>query len=162
MRAAVYLVLITLTACLGSEYEHEPNGRAVPAGPQACRQSSDCPDADDACHLDGLSKVLTVPLQGTVEALGHCAPVVNRARFTSAIAGAACTADNECASEEGGRCIKPSHTGIFPGGYCTGNCTRDADCGEDALCASALLSVPLAAGRCLKRCESESSTRPGA
>src|SRR6185312_7674186 len=82
-------------------------------------------------------------------------------------AGKTCESDKECAT---GICLK-SIPGSFgsaaldaPGGYCSGSCTTNTECGEGGACSGAIPSfagTTPTPGRCLKGCESADDCREG-
>jgi len=87
-------------------------------------------------------------------AAGACQVAPATDKVSGAAVGNACSADAEC---DGGRCAMSDTTGAaFPGGYCTGRCLTDADCGERALCdpgaAGALGLGSVNAGTCYRSC----------
>lgn len=67
------------------------------------------------------------------------------------IVGSACDDDTPCGD---GRCLFSERiTGTpFPGGYCTGRCRDDAECGAEGYCSPGFRG---ALGSCLKRCEDD-------
>jgi hypothetical protein len=81
-----------------------------------------------------------------------CQPLPETDRLTGLIAGAACAGDVDCA---GGMCktaINLFGGAEFPGGYCSGRCLSDEDCGEQAGCFPGLLG---AAGSCYRSCDAD-------
>ena len=82
-------------------------------------------------------------------------------------AGKTCETDGDCAT---GMCLK-SIPGSFgspamdaPGGYCSGSCTTNADCGEGGACSGAIPSFAGSAatpGSCLKDCKTAEDCRQG-
>ncbi len=74
-----------------------------------------------------------------------CQPKQTPVSFTTEV-GIACTADTSC---NGGRCRTSEN---FPGGYCSGNCDANTDCGTDGVC---LLNVYGSGGDCFEGCTTD-------
>ena len=97
--------------------------------------------------------------------------------LTANTAGKACAADDDCGT---GTCKKQlTFPGLLgptsqpaPGGYCSFSCKLNADCGAGGVCVGANATAgfgfgnaggatQMAAGQCLKRCDSSSQCREG-
>jgi hypothetical protein len=65
--------------------------------------------------------------------------------------GSACAADGDCSL---GRCMlsEPITKTVFTGGYCTGRCATNAECGAHGLCASGFRGTP---GSCYLACDGD-------
>ena len=124
-----------------------------------CEASSQCREGYRCADSNGTA--VENPNAGAAAsstASGYCQVAPETDAISGAAVGGTCSADDECA---GGRCATMDTTGAaFPGGYCTGRCLKDADCGERAFCdlgaAGALGFGNLAAGTCYRRCEGDS------
>jgi len=102
-----------------------------------------------------------VPLGGAADGGGHdadavvtgtCEPVPKTDKLADGVVGSACKGDGDC---PGGRCgmTEPITGTPFPGGYCTGDCLVDADCGVRGYCSPGFLgAVP---GTCSLRCAND-------
>jgi hypothetical protein len=80
-----------------------------------------------------------------------CQPAPPTDKLTGDTAGAMCSADDDCA---GGRCMTMGAglgAAAYPGGYCTGSCLQNSDCG-DGICGGAALG---GTGVCYRGCESD-------
>lgn len=85
-------------------------------------------------------------------------PVASPGRLPDGIVGSACSSASECGN---GSCMQtiPVVNLAYPGGYCTGRCSRDADCGEHGVCVPGLLG---SAGSCYLGCdETQGCARDG-
>lgn len=73
-------------------------------------------------------------------------------RLSDGVVGASCAVDADCGT---GQCIlRESITGtVYPGGYCTGRCVTDSECGVRGLCVPGLLNR---IGSCALRCDADS------
>jgi hypothetical protein len=80
-------------------------------------------------------------------------------------AGMACSEDDECGGVEGSCASQlpgPGPTGVLnpvgaPGGYCSGSCIEQADCGAAGFC----VRDGRRSGRCFRACAGESDCRQG-
>jgi hypothetical protein len=70
-------------------------------------------------------------------------------KLADGIVGTACSGDSDCGS---GTCMQtiPIVNTAYPGGYCTGSCYSDDQCGANAVCAPGILGR---AGSCYLRCD---------
>ena len=91
------------------------------------------------------------------------------AKLSSQVAGKACDQASDCAGERVECAEKVGGITTFglslndsttPGGYCTGDCLSDADCGEGGACTGALAEL-FAVGECQSVCTSDSDCREG-
>jgi hypothetical protein len=94
-----------------------------------------------------------------------CAPIPTTAKLEEGIVGKECAAATEC--KAGGECLTVSAASgplpipgpAYQGGFCTGDCLVDADCGSHGRC---LLSPgSQAAGTCQLACAGDSNCRAG-
>lgn len=81
-----------------------------------------------------------------------CEPTPKTDKLADGVVGSACNVDGDCA---GGRCglSEPITSTPFPGGYCTGDCLEDADCGARGYCVPGFLGA--AVGSCSLRCSND-------
>ncbi|MET0391460.1 MAG: hypothetical protein ABW321_36130, partial [Polyangiales bacterium] len=90
--------------------------------------------------------------------LSSCRPKRQVGQLADDQAGRACTSDAAC---EGGRCETTNLLGgPYPGGYCSGRCYEDAQCGSGGVCLWPRGSTD--PGACLQACAADGDcTRPG-
>jgi hypothetical protein len=83
-----------------------------------------------------------------------CVPIPATDHPADGVVGQACKADGDC---EGGRCLTTQWESAggeaLPGGYCSGRCLEDAQCGAGAFCGHGLPG-PLT-GNCQRSCKSD-------
>ena len=103
---------------------------------RAARGAEMAPDASDA---DAGAR-RTSPRTGSARPAGSLA---------DGIVGSACTSAADCGS---GSCMQtiPIVNTTYPGGYCTGQCSRDDECGAEGVCVPGLLGR---SGSCYLRCD---------
>lgn len=117
-----------------------------------CREGYRCADANGtAVNSSGAGAAPG----GTAAGACQVAPATDK--INGAAVGGACSADGDCG---GGRCSTMDMTGsAYPGGYCSGRCLTDADCGERALCdlgaAGAFGLGSANAGTCYRSCTAD-------
>jgi hypothetical protein len=108
---------------------------------KACSEDDDCKRANYECA--SLNGPLVDPSSGEDVAVPQtCQPLRTPVKFTTEV-GQACSDDTDC---NGGTCRVGNS---FPGGYCSGSCNVDADCGAEGLC---LLRLYGAGGSCYEAC----------
>ncbi|MET0385144.1 MAG: hypothetical protein ABW321_04255 [Polyangiales bacterium] len=107
-------------------------------GPDDCREGYRC--------LDTLSGQT---LTGESGASGTCQVAPETTRLTGSVVGNACASAEDCS---GGDCLTSEFGVTYPGGFCTGSCLGDGDCGDDAKCDPGALGAP---GRCYRVCEAD-------
>src|SRR5205085_5880830 len=78
-----------------------------------------------------------------------CQPAPATDNLTDGVVGSSCAGDEDCA---GGRCLTTTNTASYPGGYCSGRCLADADCGSKGSCTPGLVG---GAGTCYLKCASD-------
>jgi hypothetical protein len=82
---------------------------------------------------------------------GSCQIAPATDKLSGEVVGSACTEDAACS---GGRCLTTAAGGMttYPGGYCTGRCLTDTDCGAGATCAPGLGG---GTGTCYRGCATD-------
>jgi hypothetical protein len=78
-----------------------------------------------------------------------CQPKPETDKLPDGVVGSACSADSDCTP---GSCAQMLGLTRYPGGYCTGRCLEDADCGSSGICNAGL---PGSSGSCSKICGSD-------
>lgn len=103
---------------------------------EACSQRSDCQGnaAGWGCGMVG----------------GKAACVPKGLPLTAGIVGKACTMASQATDCLSGSCRTQAYGTTYPGGYCVGSCSSDADCGGDGVCISSTT--------CLLRCNAATPT----
>lgn len=84
-----------------------------------------------------------------------CEPIPETQKLADGVVGKPCEKHADCGD---GRCQRAGGMLTYPGGYCSGACLADADCGANGVC-----TPPAAggAGTCSLRCEVDSDCREG-
>jgi hypothetical protein len=84
----------------------------------------------------------------TTRSTCRVAPATDKLSGTTV--GSMCSGDTDCS---GGMCLtRDALTMNYPGGYCTGRCLTDADCGDVGACT---LALPGMAGNCVRKCDTD-------
>jgi hypothetical protein len=114
----------------------------------SCGIDSDCREGYRCVNA------LSVPLTATGGLGGNsgtCAPVPPTDMLEDGVVGKTCSDAPDCA---GGTCVTRDELTMteFPGGYCSGRCLSDAECGSDGVCAG---SIAGAVGGCYLECEDD-------
>ncbi|HEX4353109.1 MAG TPA: hypothetical protein VHZ95_09350, partial [Polyangiales bacterium] len=79
-----------------------------------------------------------------------CQPAPVTDKLTGSTVGSMCTADTDCGA---GRCAANNGLGTtYPGGYCTGRCLQDSDCGDVGSCTPGFAGM---VGTCYRKCSSD-------
>ena len=89
---------------------------------------------------------------GTANAVTKtCEPTPDTDKLADGIVGSACSGDANCG---GGQCLLSENitSTTYPGGYCTGRCVDDSDCGARGLCTPGFLG---SIGSCALRCDND-------
>jgi hypothetical protein len=104
--------------------------------------------------VDGGMSDVTGGLLGS----GTCQPTPATDQLDEGVVGAACEGDEQCGD---GRCLRMNtQQTVYPGGYCSGRCLEDAECGPGGVCQPSLAGG--AVGTCYLSCGSdEDCTRDG-
>jgi hypothetical protein len=112
----------------------------------ACKAAFDCRAGYACTPLIPLSIAVD---GGTVT--GTCQPIPMADRLADGVVGSACMTNSDCG---GGSCVltEPITGTTYPGGYCSGRCTTDADCGARGLCTPSALG---GIGSCSLRCDTD-------
>jgi hypothetical protein len=87
---------------------------------------------------------------GMMSTSGTCQVAPPTDQLANGVVGNMCAADPDC---EGGRCTTTSGTTRFPGGYCSGRCLLDSNCGSSGFCSP---GTGGATGTCYRSCGSDS------
>lgn len=136
----------TLTGTLATNPDLNGKGQCL----AACDVSSQCRQGYHCVDLFGQS--LSGEASGEVGkmAAGSCQVAPATDHLTASVAGAACSADDECA---GGRCItQDGFASSYPGGYCSGQCLEQSDCGDHGQCVQ---DLGRGVGTCYLACASD-------
>ncbi|MEY4580461.1 MAG: hypothetical protein RL701_5164 [Pseudomonadota bacterium] len=110
----------------------------------SCNANTSCRDGYRCMDVGGQA----IGAQST--ASGSCQIKPPTDTIAGKIAGSSCESNADCG---GGRCSMNELNTDLPGGYCTGRCLADSDCGDQAVCAAAFAG---ATGICFRSCESDS------
>ena len=139
-------------ACIG--------GLGAMGGPATGQCMSQCLNDDDCRDGYVCGGGFSV---GGISIPNTCSPKPHTDQLDDGVAGAMCGSDNDC---KGGKCLtsRPGFLGnggtMLPGGYCSGDCLKDADCGGGGVCL--LPAFGMGAGSCYESCTSDSDcTRDG-
>jgi Cys-rich repeat protein len=116
-----------------------------------CESMTDCRDGYQ-CSGGLMGAGVTLP--------DTCRPAPETDQLDDNVAGNMCAADTDCS---GGMCLTSRMMGFgtveLPGGYCSGRCIEDADCGAGGVCLPPLLG---GAGSCYQACTDDAQcTRDG-
>lgn len=84
-----------------------------------------------------------------------CEPIPETQKLADGVVGTPCEKHSDCGT---GRCQRGGEMLMFPGGYCTGACLADEDCGANGFCAPPAAG---GAGTCSLRCEGDGDCREG-
>jgi hypothetical protein len=117
---------------------------------QACGSDADCPRDHYRC----------TPLGDGVRVVRACYP--REDDLPAGVAGRACQADADCANAlcKSGitlSTLPPEQIVPAPGGYCSGPCLFDEDCGAGAQC----ISGGVSGGQCMSNCNDQTPCRAG-
>jgi hypothetical protein len=121
-----------------------------------CTQSSDCRTGYRCVNALGLPVTPTTFDAGVPSGLlgaSTCQPAPETDKLEDGVVGSMCAADGDCGD---GRCLRMSNAASYPGGYCSGRCLQDADCGATGSCTAGLAG---GAGSCFLRCASDSDCK---
>jgi hypothetical protein len=130
-------------ACVGSA----PGGRGHCA--QSCASATDCRNGYRC--ITALGAVLAADGGTSPISTGACQPVPQTDKLADGVVGMACTAASDCGSGSCMQTIAIVNTS-YPGGYCTGRCFGDTDCGATGVCVPGLLG---SIGSCYLRCDDQ-------
>jgi hypothetical protein len=86
---------------------------------------------------------------GMMSTAGTCQVAPATDQLGNGVVGSMCGADTDC---EGGRCSTMSGATRFPGGYCSGRCLSDSNCGSTGWCSP---GTGGGTGTCYRQCESD-------
>jgi hypothetical protein len=90
---------------------------------QSCKTNADCTRPEYNCAPGATRQGATAP--------STCLPTPKTVQLADGIVGKACTANTECGA---GTCETMMGQRTVPGGYCTGACTQDSQCGANGIC----------------------------
>ena len=85
-------------------------------------------------------------------------PPTERRGLADGIVGKPCSANSDCGSGTCQKMLSVVNT-VYPGGYCSGACRTNDECGARGVCASAAL--PGRTGSCYLGCEDDAACRDG-
>jgi hypothetical protein len=132
---------------------------------KTCMQDSDCRTGYRCAGLplagvDSGSAMSASPLM--LPSTPGCVPIPMTAMLSPGTAGKPCSMDSDCST--GGTCLTTSGGGFgpgtsYPGGYCSGNCLKDGDCGGGGGCVLPVLGQ--GAGTCYQKCTADTDCRSG-
>ncbi len=167
-------------ACVGMIPDNPLTGAMPGSCQKACEDDDDCRAAEGYVCNDNS---ITIPDGGIPGDAGFpgggggggmglppqpstCLPKPATDQLDDGIVGKACTeGDATCT---GGSCLTMLGGGMggapttFPGGYCSGMCLEDTDCGNTGVCVGAFQFGPISnPGNCLLKCASSSECRDG-
>lgn len=127
---------------------------------KSCTDSTECRDGYRC--VNGLGMPVTagaadagVAMNPGAGLLGAntCQPLPATDKLADGIVGSMCGADEDCGD---GRCLTTSTAATYPGGYCTGSCLADSDCGAKGSCTPGLVG---GAGTCYLSCGSDADCK---
>jgi hypothetical protein len=113
-----------------------------------CDSSSQCRDGYRCLDSSSGRAMESGNAEPTDNATGSCQVAPETNKVEPGVVGIACTSEADCS---GGWCMANSQLTQFPGGYCTGSCLADSDCGEGAECSEGLGGP----GTCYRTCEAD-------
>lgn len=113
--------------CIGATADAKGQCLGRCDGNNHCREGYRCLD------LSGAPLPQTAPSDTPSNSgVGTCRVAPETDKLSSGVAGAMCSSDSDCS---GGRCdTDDAFMMSYPGGYCSGRCLTDADCGEGGAC----------------------------
>lgn len=119
----------------------------------ACTQSTDCRNGYRCVNALGLpvtAMTMNAGIPANLLGTNTCQPAPETDKLADGEVGRMCAADVDCGD---GRCMRMNAGTTYPGGYCTGRCLQDADCGANGSCMAGLAG---GAGTCFLRCSGDS------
>jgi hypothetical protein len=125
---------------------------------KSCSAASDCREGYRCVNALGMPVAGGAGMQdptGGLLGASACEPIPATTQLADGIVGAPCTGAADCGA---GRCQTGNEMMMYPGGYCTGACLQDSDCGANGSC-----TLPLTggAGTCYRGCQSDKDCREG-
>lgn len=127
---------------------------------KGCNSAADCRDGYRCVNGLGMAATASQTPDPTAGLLGPnaCQPVPATTQLTDGVTGKTCEEDKDCGQ---GHCLKTEGMMTYPGGYCSGSCLRDADCGVGGTCT--LPAIGDGAGSCYLTCQThgDSDCREG-
>jgi hypothetical protein len=123
---------------------------------KGCGMDADCREGYRCVTALGMSVTSGAqdPTGGLLGASG-CEPIPETQKLADGVVGTPCDKHSDCGD---GRCQRGGAMGEYPGGYCTGACLVDADCGASGVCTP---PTAAGAGSCSLRCEQDTDCRDG-
>jgi hypothetical protein len=113
-----------------------------------CEASRDCREGYHCVDASGVIVDATMNMGPTA---GSCQVTPETDKLSGQTAGAMCAMNGDCGS---GMCVTTDALGTtYPGGYCSGRCSTDADCGEQAACG--LGPSGSTVGACYRTCKAD-------
>lgn len=128
---------------------------------KGCQSAQDCRDGYRCVNGLGMAASGSSMMADPTAALlgpSSCQPVPATTQLDNGITGKPCEEDKECGK---GRCQKSEGMMTYPGGYCSGSCLQDSDCGTGGTCT--LPAIGGGAGSCYSTCQThgDSDCREG-
>ncbi|HKP58545.1 MAG TPA: hypothetical protein VJV78_17585 [Polyangiales bacterium] len=123
---------------------------------KSCSTDTECREGYRCVNALGMSVTdagVQDPTGGLFGSSG-CEPLPAVDKLGDGVVGSPCEEAKDCGA---GRCQKTTGGMTYPGGYCTGACLKDSDCGAKGSCTPALSG----AGTCYLGCGSDSDCREG-
>lgn len=126
---------------------------------KSCTDASQCRDGYRCVNGFGMAVTATMmdagaapaPVGGGLLGANTCQPSPATDKLADGIVGSMCADDTACGD---GRCLTmAANATMYPGGYCTGSCLADSDCGAMGSCTPGLAG---GAGTCYLRCGNDS------
>jgi hypothetical protein len=111
----------------------------------SCTTSADCRDKYRCISAFG------TPIVTAIGVNGSCQPAPPTDKLGDSVVGTMCSGDSDC---DGGSCMSSDvfSAAGYPGGYCSGRCLADSDCGSAGVCSGAIGG---GAGTCYRKCEAD-------
>jgi hypothetical protein len=125
---------------------------------KSCAMDADCRDGYRCVTALGVSVNASSgaqdPTGGLLGAPG-CEPTPETQQLEDGVVGKPCEKHSDCGT---GRCQRAGAMLTYPGGYCSGACLQDSECGSEGVC-----TPPAAggAGTCSLRCAADGDCREG-
>lgn len=113
-----------------------------------CDSSSQCRDGYRCLDSNNGRAMESGNAEPATNATGSCQVAPETDTLEPGVVGKECMGEADCG---GGWCMANSQLTQFPGGYCTGNCLANSDCGEGAECSQGFGGP----GTCYRTCEAD-------
>lgn len=151
----------------GSGKTCDPVTNICTSGPPGCRNSADCDPGqtcDSTSHCagstpPGCTSASDCPSGETCVASTSLCSGGNSAGPGAGKVGASCTRSSNCTQVNRGFCLTEQQAN-FSGGYCSGNCSADSDCGMGNVCAKLHDQNGNVVSLCAQGCAQNNDCRP--